>query len=73
VQLRLLGAKAFPEAFAAFESLGDAYEANGQKKAAKDSFEKAILLMKKDNTINETDRNTFEKRIADKIKMNVNQ
>ncbi len=48
-----LNVAAYPESANVYDSLGDAYEANGQKDMARQSAEKTLELLAKDTTLNE--------------------
>lgn len=68
VEIFKLNVAAYPQSANVYDSLGDAYEANGNKELAIQNTEKALELLDKDTTLDEAAKAPIRTSATDKLK-----
>lgn len=68
IEIMKLNARAYPESANVYDSLADAYLADGQKDLARENAEKALKLLDSDTTLNEQRRNAIRESAERKLK-----
>ena len=68
IEIMKLNAQAFPQSANVWDSLSDAYLADGQKDLARENAEKALKALESDKTINEQRRNAIKASAEGKLK-----
>lgn len=68
VEILKLNASAYPESPNAYDSLSDAYLADGQKDLARENARKALRLLASDTTDDEARRKLIQQSAEDKLK-----
>jgi dienelactone hydrolase len=68
IEIMKLNAQAHPASANVYDSLADAYLADGQKELARENAEKALKLLESDKTIDEQRRNAIKASAEQKLK-----
>jgi dienelactone hydrolase len=68
IEIMRLNAQAYPESANVYDSLADAYLADGQKDLARENAEKALRLLESDKTLSDQRRNAIRESAERKLK-----